>query len=105
MKNIIDNTRKIVETFPQKMGVEERFIDLVEEVGELAQAILITRGKKYTNDPRKQKTIEDVADALSDILFNLIVLADGLEIDLEREYQQMLKRLQERLDKGEFKNE
>ena len=102
MKNLINRTKKIAKKFPPTMGVEERFIDLVEEIGELAQAILITRGKKYTNDPSKQQTVENVADALADVLFNLIVLAEEYGLDLEEEYLKMLDRLQGRIEAKEF---
>jgi len=102
MKKLIDKTRGVAEKFPRTMGVEERFIDLVEEVGELAQAVLITRGKKYTKNPAKQRTVEDVADALCDVLFNLIVLADEYDLNLEEEYLAMLTRLQKRIEAKEF---
>lgn len=105
LKQLISRTKDINSKFPLDLGKKDRFIDLVEEVGELAQSILITSGSKRTNDPNKQKTIEDVKDALSDVLYNVIMLAEDHEIKLDDEYSLMLDRLEKRIQKGEFTNE
>lgn len=105
MKKIIEKTRQISKQFPQKYDTRDHFIDLVEEVGELAQALMISTGRKRTNDPAKQRDIEDVKDALCDVLFELIRLSDDLGIDLEAEYVKTLEQIQERIDKGEFSTE
>jgi len=80
----------------------DRVLDLVEEVGELAHAILMVEGRKQVNVESKQAQIEDVADALADILFDMVVLAEDYGIELEREYGEMLVRLEERINEGEF---
>ena len=103
---LIEKTRKVVNGFDSKFTKQDRLIDLMEEVGELAQATLIVDGKKHTNDPNKQKTVEDVADALCDVMCNLVLLADDYNVDLPREYSDMLDRLNKRIEGGEFvKNE
>ena len=50
------------------------------------------------------RTKNDIADALADILFDMVMLADEYEIDLEKEYGEMLGRLEARIDGGEFNN-
>ena len=108
MKKLIKKTRELNVLFEdrsKKLSKEERFMDLVEEVGELAQAMLIVDRRKLTSDPKKQKTSEDIADALCVVLFDLILLADDYELDLEQEYRQTLKRMRERLEEGEFDRE
>ncbi len=55
-----------------------------------------------TNDPLKQRTEKDVADALADILYDLILLARDYDMDLEKEYVEMLVSLEKRIKKGEF---
>lgn len=79
-----------------------RLLDLMEEVGELAQAVQIVEGFKMSRDPKKQKTKVDVVDAICDCLYELVLLSDQYEIDLEKEYLGVLDSLKKRLDSGEF---
>ena len=46
MKKIINKVLKTAKKFPKPMSKEERFIQLVEEVGELANAIAVAEGHK-----------------------------------------------------------
>ena len=106
-KKIIAKTFEVSEEFTKRGAVydkKERVLDLVEEVGELTQAILIVEKVKHTRDPKKQKTIEDIKDALCDCLFALIHLSKEYDADLFNEYMAMLERLQRRLESGEFGN-
>lgn len=79
------------------MSKEARFVDLVEEVGELANAILTTEGHKS-----KKCTRADIADSLADILYNVIILADLYEVNLEKEMKEMLEKLHRRIKDKEF---
>lgn len=99
---LIEKTRKVNSGFAIQYEKNELFLDLVEETGELAQAMLISSGRKITNDPNKQKTVEDVADALCDVMYNVLMIAEAYELDLPKEYNNMLQRLQKRMDEGEF---
>ena len=72
LEEIIEQTTRLNSRFEKKFDKKDRVLDLVEEVGELAQAILIVEKRKLTRDPLKQKRTEDIADALADILFDLI---------------------------------
>ncbi len=104
-KQVIEQTERIGRAFEKrsrKFTKQERMLDLVEEVGELAQAMLIVDKRKLTEDPKKRKTRADIADALGDIMFDLILLAKDYEIDLASEYTNTLNHLSERLDEGEF---
>lgn len=102
LKNLVEKTIEISDGFPKQMDRRDRMIDLMEEVGELAQAMLIVDKRKTTKDPTKQRTVHDIGDSLSDVLFNMILLARDYDIDLGKEYMEMLDRLRERLDEGEF---
>lgn len=99
---IIQKTFEVSSQFGSNYDKKERVLDLVEEVGELAQAVLVVEGVKHTNDPKKQKTVADIKDALSDCLFALIHLAKEYDTDLFEEYLQMLDRLKTRIVSGEF---
>lgn len=96
LKQLIEETLKVRDGFSNHLGRKNRFIDLVEEVGELANAMLLNDGVK----PNKYKTEskEEIADAMADILYNLVLLADHYDIDLEEEYAKMLKHLKKRQD-------
>lgn len=101
LKNLTQKSKKIAQKFPKKFQWrgKERLIDLVEEVGELANAILV-----YEKNKPKRVLFRgnSIADALCDILFDLLLLADYYGVNLEKEYQKMLKRLEARIKKGEF---
>lgn len=64
--------------FPNKWDLKTHYIDLVEEVGELGNAILIKSGDK--TEKRQRAEFED---SFADVLFELIMMADEANIDLE----------------------
>ncbi len=103
-KDLTKKTKKISAGFPEKFQwtARERFVDLVEEVGELANAILIHEKKKPKSGLHYGNSI---ADALCDILFDILLLADLYNIDLDTEYPAMLERLTKRIKKASLKNE
>jgi len=102
LKDLTQKSKKVAGQFPKKFQwqAKERFIDLVEEVGELANAILVQERNKPKRVLFKGNSI---TDALCDILFDLLVLADYYRVNLEKEYPKMLKRLEGRIKRGEFK--
>lgn len=102
MQDIIDQTKQIATKFPHHYTKQNRLLDAVEEMGELAQAVLITEKVKTTTDPAKQRTVDDIADSICDVMYNLILLAQDYQIDLPKEYQHMLSQLKTRLAAGEF---
>lgn len=102
IKKLTEETKRLNRKFKVQMTNTERMVDLTEEVGELAQAMLIVEKKKLTNDPLKKRTKADIADALADIFYDLLLLADTYGVDLEDEYESMLSRLDKRIKEGEF---
>ncbi len=101
-EEIVKKTKELDSMFKQRFDTRDRALDLVEEVGELAQAMQIFEKRKLTNDPSKRRSKKDLADALADILYDVILLAGQYEINLEKEYIEMLERLKERVGRGEF---
>ncbi|RLJ03985.1 MAG: hypothetical protein DRP18_05310 [Candidatus Aenigmatarchaeota archaeon] len=95
----LETLEKLKKSGAKDWEPEVRFIQLVEEIGELANALLAENGHK----PQKTK-IFDLGDSFADVLFNLIILADKTGTDLEKEYEKMLKSLEKRIKKGEFKD-
>ena len=94
--------RKVFQKQSTNFDKRDRVLDLVEEVGELAHAVLIVEKRKKKRGKRGKSTVDDVADALSDILFDLIALADDYKIDLVDDYERMLRELEQRIKSGEF---
>ena len=85
--------------FPNKWDLKTHYIDLVEEVGELGNAVLIKTGSKSVKRERAQ-----LDDSFADVLFELIQMADAAGISLERALTQMLTELEERQKAGEYQN-
>ena len=81
----------------KKMDLKERFIALVEEVGELANSILIDNKNKPENRRRAE-----FKDSICDILFDLFALAEINGMDLTSEYEKMLEQMKERIKRGDF---
>lgn len=102
LKQLQQKTVDIQKRFPRNFTKVELVADIAEEVGELAQAVLITEKIKITNDPNKRRSLEDVANALGDILFDLLVLADKYGLDMETEYIKVMDELKGRIEQGEF---
>ncbi len=58
--------------------------------------------RKQSSNPAKQKQVEHIANALGDILYDVMLLAEEYDLVLDDEYQKVLKELEERNKKGEF---
>jgi NTP pyrophosphatase (non-canonical NTP hydrolase) len=101
LNQLTDKTIKVNRQFKnwRQWDQKTRFIDLVEEVGELANAVL-TNYKAKGDKPGWQK--EGFKDSLCDLLFDILILARENKIDLEKEYLAMLDDLEKRIKKGEF---
>lgn len=98
IKEAVEFYSVMQERYPEvKWEVEHFMLDLTEEVGELSNAILCERGHKFKT--RQKSTVED---ALFDVLFDLFMIAEKMNIDLDEAWSKGLRDMQERLDSGEF---
>ena len=104
MEEIIKETRRVLKLFEnvRKRGWkgEVMLVDLVEEVGELANAILVKEGFKS-----KKRKKADLEDSLADVLFDIFMIADYYRIDIEKVYRKTLKELEKRVKRKEFDDE
>lgn len=82
-------TAAVLAVFPS-WSAEVRCLDLTEEVGELARAILVVEGLKPTD------LEESVAQALCGVLFDVFALAGQYQVDLDVQYGEQLAALAER---------
>ena len=72
---------------------------LAEEVGELAREL------NHQFGPKKRKSSEkknEISDEIADIMFTLICLANSQNIDLDKSFEKMMKKLNTR-DKYRYK--
>ena len=91
-------TKKIAERMPNsKWTIHTRFVELVEEVGELANAIQTQ--EKFKSQKRKKS---EVINSVCDILFELLLIADHYNIDLDQEYPKVLEEIDTRRKNGDF---
>lgn len=92
-------THEIASQMPnnKEWDVHHRFVELVEEVGELANAIQTEEG--YKSSKRKKS---DVTNSVCDILFEILLIADHYNIDLDKEYPAVLQEIDMRRKNGDF---
>jgi NTP pyrophosphatase (non-canonical NTP hydrolase) len=102
MNNLVKRTLEVASKFPDKYDKRDRVLDLMEEVGELVQAFMVVDGRKKTFDPKKQYTMDDLEDAVCDVLYALIMISNQHGIDIDKSYKEMLFRLEKRVESGEF---
>lgn len=107
MKNLnlnqaIRETEKVCRKFPntKKWTSHHRFAELVEEIGELANAIQTTEGYKSS---KRQKS--EIVDSVCDILYEILMMASMYNVDLDKEYPKVLRQLEQRIRNGEFDHE
>lgn len=81
----------------KKWQVHNNFAAMVEEVGELANAIQVEEGFKS-----KKRKKSEVINSVCDILFEILNIASYYKIDLDKEYPEVLKEIDQRRKSGEF---
>lgn len=96
-QTIIQEVLEAGERFPNKWDLKTHYIDLVEEVGELGNAVLIETGSKSSKRQRAE-----LKDSFADVLFELILMADEAGIDLEEVITQMLTEVKVRQENKEY---
>lgn len=77
--------------------IHTRFVELVEEVGELANAIQTDEGFKS-----KKRKKSEVTNSLCDILYEIFLIADHYDVDLDKEYPLVLEEIEDRRKSGQF---
>ena len=98
LNEAVAKTQKVVEKMPgEKWGIYQRFNDLVEEVGELANAIQVKEGWKTKN-----RSKAEIIDSVCDVLYSVFAIAAIYKIDLDKEYAKVLKHIDSRRKKGDF---
>ncbi len=95
MKDIQNDVRDLILKYDLESPLEERFIDLVSEVGELGKEIL--KGSEYG---KKEFCItENIESEIGDVLFSLICVSNALDIDMKKALDSVLKKYNDRFSK------
>jgi len=94
-----DKTEKVTNQIPQvkTWSIHNRMVELMEEVGELSNAIQTDEG--YKSKKRKKS---DLVDSVCDVLFEVFNIAAHYKVDLDKEYPKVLKFIDNRRKSGEF---
>jgi NTP pyrophosphatase (non-canonical NTP hydrolase) len=91
-------TKKVADKFNNKnWTIHNRLAELIEEVGELSNAIQTEEG--FKSQKRKKS---DIDDSICDILYELFLIADHYKIDLDKKFPEVLKEIDRRRNNGEF---
>ncbi len=101
LNTAVDETQKVGLAMPDHGGwtIHNRLTELVEEVGELANAIQTTEGFK---SKKRQKA--ELIDSVCDVLFEIFMIAGHYKVDLDKEYPAVLEHIDKRRKSGEFEH-
>lgn len=97
MRDIQKKVNDLIKKYDLETSLEIRYIDLVSEVGELGKEIL--KGNDYGK--KDFCNTENLESEIGDVLFSLVCIANGSNIDLQDALDKVLKKYKERfLEKG-----
>lgn len=102
LNNYKDETWKLANSMPNNSSwtIHNRLAELMEEVGELANAIQTDEGFKS-----KKRKKSDLTDSVCDVLFEVFSIAAYYKVDLDKSYPEVLKQINDRRKSGEFDHE
>lgn len=86
MRRLQDQVRDFVQTNDLEIGIGDRLLDVVSELGEVAKEAL--RATQYGT--RRFVRGDDWEDELGDVVFSLICVANASDVDLESALQRSL---------------
>ena|SRR3989344_9688425 len=98
LSEAVSKTKEVSDNMPgEKWGIYQRFNDLVEEVGELANAIQVKEGWKT-----RHRAKSELIDSVCDVLYSVLCIAAIYDIDLDQEYPKVLEHIDNRRRDGDF---
>ena len=92
MRDIQEKVNDLIKKYDLESSLEIRYIDLVSEVGELGKEIL--KGNDYGK--KDFCNTENLESEIGDVLFSLVCIANGSNIDLQDAFYKVLKKYKER---------
>ena len=95
LNEAIAETKKVKDKMPGKTwGIYQRLNDLVEETGELANAIQVKEGWKTKNRAKAE-----LVNSVCDVLYSILLIAERYNLDLEKEYPSVLSEIEGQIKK------
>ena len=89
---------ELVKKFNFNWSTYVQFIHLVEEVGELGEALTVKQGDRKAGSGEKALADHgDIEEEIGDVLFSLIDLANRYNLNLDRIVEETFKRYQKKL--------
>ena len=95
MKDIQETVDNYIKKYNLESSTEIRFIDLVSGVGELGKEIL--KGNDYGK--KDYCNTENLKSEFGDVLFSLICIANGVNVDLKQSLEEVLTKYEDRFSK------
>lgn len=90
--------KKITEEFGLDWPVYVRYIHLVEEIGELGEALTVQQGdRKAGSGTSALADHSDVSEEIGDVIFSVLDLSSRLNINLDTIIEKTLKRHKQKL--------
>ncbi len=98
LNEAISETQKQADLMPNVgWTIHTRLVELMEEVGELANAIQTDEGFKS-----KKRKKADLTNSVCDVLYEVFLIAAHYKVDLDREYPAVLEEIEDRRKSGQF---
>jgi NTP pyrophosphatase (non-canonical NTP hydrolase) len=100
LKLLQKDVKKWTDTKGFKWSAYAEFCHLVEEVGELGEALTVKHGEREAGSGSKGLADHsDMKEELGDVLFSLIVIANRFGIDLENCFNSTIRRYNKKIEK------
>jgi len=101
-KKTLDQYQKevaeLVKKFNFNWSTYVQYIHLVEEVGELGEALTVKQGDRKTGSGKKALADHgDIEEEIGDVLFSLIDLSNRYNLSLDKIMEDTFKRYQKKL--------
>ena len=83
-------------TDPKQWSVDQVFMGMTKDLGNLSKLLMVKQGYR---DDLSAEVDEKIAHELSDLTFSLFVLADKLDVNLEKSFWKTMEEIEDKLDK------
>lgn len=100
LSDLLKKANKVYEQFPNKWDGKTELVNLIEELGELANAVLIREGEKGEKSEKRRRA--ELEDSFADVFLALAMLADKYDVDVEHAVLKALGEIEERQKRGEY---
>jgi len=97
----IDIKKEYSKIEPKKWEVEQAFMGMVKDVGDLSELLMVEGGYRKSEKSNK----ELIEHELADVLYCLCILSNRLDIDLEESFFRTMQQLEEKLSKRKINAE